>query len=60
MSVCVSCACARACAGRQLLVHHCLDRIMRLHTERGGDTLKAAHVDNSLSQLFSVKEKKKS
>lgn len=49
MSVC-------ECARRQLPVYHCLDRIMCLHTERGGDMLKAACVDNSPRHSFAVTE----
>lgn len=49
-------ACAGLCARRQLPVYHCLDRIMRLHTERGGDMPKAACVDNSVRHSFAVTE----
>lgn len=51
MYVCV-CVCAQT--RRQLHVDHCLDRIMHLHTERGGDMPKAARVDNSPLLSFAV------
>lgn len=33
--------CVCVCARRQLPVYHCLDRVMCLHTERGGDMPKS-------------------
>ncbi len=53
------CVCVCVCAARQLPVCHCLDRIMSLHTERGGDMPKAARVDNSPRHSFAVTENQK-